>query len=376
MTDLKRTVTTYAVFVLVVILFTACATPATERPAARTDRFSDLPALLSPPADAPDYKALTDYKDDYEASAHSASIDYLNANPKLVQRIQNDLGCKEIQWRLSGISHRVLYAPERRKKVAGLFTDYCQEAITDTLHRTGLANPYHSISAPDQVAPCDSTDPGVNAIIVRDLAREYEAHYRFSGATQKTIDVDLSGRIPLNEVGSYVSYLEYSPAEHRWRFTHDHQTVWKCTAQNPYTVLMTPLEETLHISLRKYTERAILASLDAEKAPASAETVQATVDDWLAVEEAVVGGLVYKLAPDVVLKRVPGLSPDLIQADIATKTQFKKYRMLRNGIDWVEKHGLKESIHRYQQDPAAVRDRLITDSPHCTTDSHPPGKGA
>lgn len=66
MTDLKRTVTTYAVFVLVVILFTACATPATERPAARTDRFSDLPALLSPPADAPDYKALTDYKDDYE----------------------------------------------------------------------------------------------------------------------------------------------------------------------------------------------------------------------------------------------------------------------------------------------------------------------
>ena len=40
------------------------------------------------------------------------------------------------------------------------------------------------------------------------------------------------------------------------------------------------------------------------------------LDEWLAVEEAVVGGLVYVLVPEVVLRRIADLPREWIQADL------------------------------------------------------------
>jgi hypothetical protein len=322
--------------------------------------YRDLPELLRQSNLPSEFIPLSDFEAGNEMAIQDASIEYLNAHPELVERIRSDLGAEEIQWRLQKLSHRIVYAPEDRPDVARLFLDYCQEAIADLLDLTGLENPYCSISAITAPNPDMASRQGIIALIVQDLAHEYTARYQFSGTGGKRIEIDFSGRIKVNEVGSYSSYLQYSEKAHGWEFIHNRHTVWKSASTNPYTVLMTPLEETLHIMLREFTEKAILQSIKARPDNPTLPEIQSTVEDWLALEEAIVGGLVYKIVPDVVISRVPTLSLEWIQADLKTKSRYEKYRLLPKAIQFVEINGLKECIRLYGQDPMEFR-RLLTE---------------
>lgn len=275
-----------------------------------------------------------------------------------MQRIRQDLDCRNISWRLETLSHRIVYAPELRESVAALFADYCREAVADLLARTGLANPYSSISMLVEEMPDLAGDEGINAYIVHNLAQDYMVRYAFSGDSKKRIELDLAGRIALNEVGSYSSYLHYSEEARSWEFVHNKHTVWKSASDNPYTVLMTPLEETLHIALRQHTEKAIRQAVISRPRKPSLAEIRKIVDDWLTVEEGIVGGLVYKLVPEMVIKRVPDLPMAWVWADLETKSRYDKYRLLPNAIEMVERIGLKESIRRYSQDPVVFRKLL------------------
>ncbi|KJS00035.1 MAG: hypothetical protein VR65_14045 [Desulfobulbaceae bacterium BRH_c16a] len=322
-------------------------------------KYRSLLTSLDASERSTDFIALSDFEAGNQDDAdHNASLEYLTSRPDLLDRIRDDLGSKEIQWQLEELSYRLLYVPESRKEVAGLFTEYCHETIEDLLDRTGLVNPYSSISILRDNIGNDTEELGIKAVIVQDLAREYVARYRFSGASEKRIEIGFSGRQPINEVGSYSSHLQYSEKNGNWQFLRNRQTVWKSVSANPYTVLMTPLEETLHIALRGYTEKAILAAVIARKEFPSLQEIQDVVEEWLAVEEAIVGGLVYFLVPDVVIKRIPDLPREWIQADLDTKAKFPKYRFLPKAIKMIKGYGLKESIHLYGQDPVATRHLL------------------
>lgn len=327
--------------------------------------YLDLAHLLCPSIRPEHFLAFSDFKDNQEETITQASLEYFNDHPELVQRIRKDLDSDDVQWHLEELSHRLVYAPESRTDVAGLFTAYCHETIADLLRRTGLTNPYYSISTICDNIPDISDDKGIQAFIVQDLVQEYTAQYQFSGSSKKRIMIDLAGTITLNEVGSYSSYLQYSEQSHQWEFIRDPYTIWKSSSSNPYTVLMTPLEETLHIALRKYTEKAIIETLAHQDNPSLAD-IQALMENWLAVEEAIVGGLVYTLIPDVILTRIPDLPSEWITKDLETKATFHKYRYLPKGIEFVKKNGLKQSILLYSQDPAACRD-LLTDPPPAST---------
>jgi hypothetical protein len=318
-------------------------------------KYQNLFKSLSASGRSTDFIAYTEFETNYNKADHSASLEYLKSQPNLIERIRNDLGSEEIHWQLEALSCRLLYVPENREKVAGLFTDYCRDIIEDMLKRTGLINPYSSISILNHNAPVEPDTPGIKAVIVQDLAREYVARYQFSGNTEKRIEIGFSGRTSINEVGSYSSFIEYSEENGDWQFFRNQQTVWKSISANPYTVVMTPLEETLHIALREHTEKAILAAVNALQKTPSLKEIQDVVEDWLAVEEAIVGGLVYSLVPDVVIRRIPDLPREWIQADLDTKTQFDKYRFLPQAIKMVQSYGLKECIQAYEQDPVATR---------------------
>ncbi|MGB3211669.1 MAG: hypothetical protein WBB19_13280 [Desulforhopalus sp.] len=322
-------------------------------------KYQDLFKSLDASERSTEFIAFTDFEADHNKADHSASLDYLSSHPDLIEKIRDDLDSEEIHWQLEGLSYRLLYVPESRKDVAGLFIDYCRDAIKDLLDRTGLINPYNSISTLRENNQTSSEDnQGIDAVIVQDLAREYVARYQFSGDSEKRIEIGLSGRMTVNEVGSFSSYLQYSEESGDWEFLRKQQTVWKSVSDNPYTVLMTPLEETLHITLREHTEKAILAAVKGRKETPSLKELQGVVEEWLAVEEAIVGGLVYSLVPDVVIRRIPDLPPELIQADLETKASFHKYRLLPRAIKMVQDYGLKKSIHSYAQDPVATRDLL------------------
>ena len=357
---IKRSTTLLATMLVTLIVVNSAAMAAAE-PAenpTREIRYRNLFQSLDSSARSGDFIAFTDFARDPEYTDRRNSLDYLSSRPDLIERIRGDLGSREIHWQLEDLSSRLLYVPEDRMEVAELFTDYCRETIHDLLDRTGLANPYCSISTSNDNTAGQPEDQGIKAVIVQDLAREYIASYLFSGNTDKKIKVDLSGRTTINEVGSYTSYIHYSEEKGGWQFLRDRQTVWKSVSANPYTVLMTPLEETLHIVLREHTEKAILAAIITHPGTPSLQQIHDLVEGWLAVEEAIVGGLVYSLVPEVVLRRIPDLPREWIRTDLETKAHFPKYRLLPRAIKLVQDFGLKESIQLYRQDPVATRNLL------------------
>ena len=91
-------------------------------------------------------------------------------------------------------------------------------------------------------------------------------------------------------------------------FKRKNYTIWQNSAENPYTALMAPVEETFHIALRDYTERAILEKLQTRSTHGIAE-VNRIVDEWIAVEEAIAGGLVYGLLPEFLSKKFTEFNP-------------------------------------------------------------------
>ncbi len=314
--------------------------------------YRDLVALLAPPVRSEFFEPYTEFAEDEDRLDHDICLDYLADNEELIARIRDDLGCEDIQWDLQGIVTRLLYVPEIREAVAEQFVSYSKEVVAELTVRTGLANPYHSISTVMEHHPEPFAGGGIRAIIVQDLAREYQARYQFSGDTARRIEIGLSGQTAIDEVGSYSSYLHYSKETGGWFFLRDRQTIWKSVSDNAYTVLMTPLEETLHIMLRHATEQSIVEELEAMDREPTLGEVEVIVERWLAVEEAVVGALVYALVPEVILPRIPDLPKEWIEADLHVKSGYEKYRWLPRAIDLAKEHGTETIIDWYQKEPS------------------------
>jgi hypothetical protein len=300
---------------------------------------------------------FSDFQKSLDQGLHKANLEFFNQHPDFVKKIKADLDDQSIQWRLENISYRLLYVPERRKEYVALFESYCNDVINDILRLTELNNPYTKIHTLGINKHENTEIKGFNAFIVHNLAKEYVATYVFSNEDQKKIAIELTGKVLLNEVGSFSSYI-YMNENGSFEFTRDRHTIWQNNAKNPYTALMTPVEETLHIALRRYTEKAIKDRIE-NSAVKTITEVESIVEDWISVEEAIVGGLVYALLPSIVKKHIHNLPESSIKSDIETKSKYKKYRHLKKGIKIVNQLGYKKSIKMYQDDPTAFRDLLV-----------------
>lgn len=302
--------------------------------------------------------ALNDFEKSFDKELHKSSIEFFDQHPDVIKKIQADLDGQPIQWRLKNISHRLMYVPETRKEYSAVFEKYCNDVIKDVLRLTKFKNPYITIHTLGVSRPENSVTKGINAFIVHNLGKEYVATYVFSNKDHKEVAVKLTGQVFLGEVGSYSSYISLNE-NGSFEFTRDHYTIWQNSAKNPYTALITPVEETLHILLRQYTERSIQDRIE-NSAAKTLKEVEAIVEDWICVEEAIVGGLVYALLPATVEKYIPDLPDSLIESDIKTKVEFKKYRHLRKGIQIVGQLGYKKSIKMYRDSPVAFRNLLMS----------------
>jgi hypothetical protein len=321
--------------------------------------YSVLVDLMRLEKDEQPLYAFNDFQEELDQDDHQAILQYFNENAPLVTRIEKDLDNGAIRWKLDNFAYRLVFVPERREKYANLFQGYCHDVIDYILHETGLSNPYQTI----QTLLCEKPailSRGVSAFLVHNLAKEYIATYAFSNEQDKKLKVKLQGTVFLGQVGSYSSYIHLRD-DGTFEFQRDGYTIWQNTAKNPYTALIAPAEETLHISLREYTERAIRHELESRSVKAVTE-VDRIANDWIAVEEAIVGGLVYSLLPKFVTKHVNNLPPSLIEQDIESRARLKRYKHLKNGIKVVQAMGCDEAVKAYTQDPLGFR-KLILGQP-------------
>jgi hypothetical protein len=301
---------------------------------------------------------FNDFEEEFDEASHRATRQYFKENPSLIQRIKDKLQGGKLRWKLKKLKHRLLFVPENRTEYATLYKDYCLNVIHAILDKTGFDNPYDSIQILKRSKPVrHEKNEGVTVYIVHNLAKEYVGTYVFSNQTDKKVKSELKGKLYSGDVGAYTSTFvmdENGDIE----FVKDKYSIWQNSATNPYTALMVPAEETLHITLREYTESAIERAVE-QSHDRGSKTVEKIVEDWMAVEEAIVGGIVYRLLPSILEECIEDLSLSSIEMDLIAKSQFEKYRHLEKGITIVEEIGYREAIRMYSKDPVAFRDLLL-----------------
>jgi hypothetical protein len=302
--------------------------------------------------------AFNDFEEDFDKASYRATRQYFKEHPDLIQRVKDKLEGGKLRWKLKDLKHRLLFVPENRLEYATLYKNYCLDVIHTILDKTGFDNPYDSIQTLNPSKPIiHSEKGGVTAYLVHNLAKEYVSTYIFSNQSEKKVKIELQGKLYSGEVGAYSSTLMMNE-DGTIQFLKDKYTIWQNSAENPYTALMVPAEETLHITFRKYTERAIRQAVK-QSHHRSLKSVEKIVDDWMAVEEAIVGGIVYVLLPDILEEHIKYLPSSHIAMDLFAKSRFRKYRHLEKGITIVEEIGFREAIRMYSEDPQAFRDLLI-----------------
>jgi hypothetical protein len=299
---------------------------------------------------------FNDFEEDFDTESHRANIEFFDDHPHLVSKIQKDLNAKKLRWKLDKLAYRLVFVPEKSKKYATLFKTYCNDAINYTLDKTKLSNPYQDLETLLEESP-EISDEGVTVFLVHNLAKEYVARYSFTNTKRKKVVIELAGTLFSGKVGSYTTDIIMEESG-EFRFIRDDYTIWQNSAKNPYTALTVPVEETLHIALREHTERAIKDELES-KCVESIGEAERIVDNWMAVEEAIVGGLVHSMFPQFLEKHFNNVPKSLIDEDIESKMEFRQYRHLKNGIQIVESMGCKKAIELYKADPMEFKALLI-----------------
>ena len=298
-------------------------------------------------------KPFDEFTDEFDERSHQASIAYFNTHPQLMERIKGDLEGKPIRWRLHTLEHRLVFVPEEREAYATLFENYCRDAVSYMLNGLEAENPYAEIRTLKGAKPVLYGNGAMRAYIVHNLVREYRATYIFSCNDCKRVAVDVGGYIYLGDVGSYTTDI-YKDENGEFRFVNRNYTLWQNSARNAYTVLSVPVEETLHILLRECTQAGIKREI-ALKSIRDLGAVENIAHRWLALEEAVVGGIVHALLPPFLTRYLDGFQESLMEEDLVSKMAFDQYRHLTEGIALVERMGFRAAFELYCHDPAGIR---------------------
>ena len=338
-----------------ILLFAFLSFPLSSFP--RQKDYSSLVDLLrtQQKAETPLY-AVTSFEGGLDEGGRSLELRFVNEHSELMRTIRKDLGSGQIHWRLEHSRRRLLFVPEKRETFARLFKDYCGHVIAYTLEETKLDNPYVRIVTLGEATPRLSEE-GVTVFLVNNLAEEVLGTYVFSNPAQKSLRIDLSRKTFLGEVGSYTTSIRLRGKDEP-EFTWDRFTIWQTTAKSPFSVLSVPVEETLHIALREHTHRAIQRQFEADTAKDAAE-LKDIVDEWMAVEEALVGGVVHALLPRFLKTRVKNLPQSSIREDLESRSRFKQYRHLGRAIRVVRDLGCEEAIRLYRARPEEFRQLII-----------------
>ena len=295
-----------------------------------------------------------------DTAVHQSNLSYIEDHPDLLDRIRRALDATELQWNLENFRRRLVFVPETREEYASLFKSYCTDVINYALEKTQLQNPFSGMTnLLSEMPQLPESNDGIAIFLVHNLAEESIYTYAFSNPQKKKVVIDLDQKSFIGEVGSYTSRLSQTD-DGDLEFVRNKFTIWQNSAKNPYTVLMVPVEETFHITLRDYTEHAIRERLKhGHASPTNSDEIRRVVEEWIAVEEAIAGGLVHGLLPEFLSKAITAFRPDWIKSDLNSKSTMKRYRYLKKGIQTVEKLGIKKSIQLYRKNPHAFRDLLL-----------------
>lgn len=298
-----------------------------------------------------------DYEDDPDQEIKSHIINGIGESPALLQKLRNKPGFeKQVSVTFERLEIRLLFIPELRKKYAEAYKEHCVKAIEYVLDKTKLDDPHLEIVNPLEEYP-EIPQKGITAFTVHQFVKKYRAICVFTGEEGHSVKFKVEGAVFSNHLGAVALHIQ-CPQEGVFRLSRRNYSIWQNRSRNLYTLLSIPFEETFHFIMGQYTDKKIEEELRKDPIPKVFE-VQNLANHWMAVEEAVVGGLVHALLRSFLNQNCVQLSTSEMERDIGEKRHLSQYRFRKMGIVLVENLGYQQAISMFKNDPAAFSKLLI-----------------
>lgn len=297
----------------------------------------------------------------FDRRLNRENIAFLNQDKALLRQISSRLKSAELKWKLSSSFKQLMVVPESREDYAHLFEQYCKASVDFLLQRIHMDNPYDQIATFKGTLPAlsdEQASKGITVYLVHNIMDAYIEEYLFSTRDDhgSKLKIKLSNRALDGKIGCYTSRLKIGE-NHHFEFIRESYTLWQNSAKNPLNVFIVPIEETLHILMRPFTEAAMQAELTRSR-PTRLENVQHVIDNWMAVEEAIVGGVVARIMPEILARFVPMETVERLKAALAERDAHPQYRFLNRAIQVVADLGIDEALAVYRKDPVDFREML------------------
>jgi hypothetical protein len=276
--------------------------------------------------------------------------------PGLMERLKARVGAdRPISLNLKDLKLDLHYIPETRAHLAHAYQAYCRQAIAHTCQMAQVPTFYKGVFIPKKANPEIAAGDHVSAFVVHRLAKAYEAICEFSGSKGR-VKFKVAGAIYSSHLGAVEMEVEGLP-DGTYRIQRRNYTIWQDYSDNVYTLLQIPVEETLHYLMGRHTDRQLRRQLLEDEVHQTAQ-VQEIANNWMAVEEAIVGGLVEHLLPALIRRQDLVLDAGDMQRSADAKAGLPQYRYRDVGLRLVASMGAQAAIKMYREDPLAFRKQL------------------
>ncbi|WP_319522425.1 hypothetical protein [uncultured Desulfosarcina sp.] len=321
------------------------------------DDFAQIAQIASLPSRKGPLLVFRDYMTDPDVEIERHIRQQLIGRKDLLARIKKKVAFeKRIRLNIEEIQVCLRFIPQSRNGFGMAYQSYCLD-ITDLIFSmNGMDNFYCAITSPDKNYPPISQD-GISAFLVHRLAKDFRATVAFTAESGNSIKYRVSGAIYSNHLGAVDLEIE-AVAPGQFELARKPFTIWQNDTDNLYTLMAIPAEETLHYLLGRATDREILSHFQ-NRPPESLAAARNIAEEWMALEESAVGGLV-----DRVLRRYCGKhqskGSDLFGTNLqAPVPELNQYRYRKQGLQLVADLGFQHAMDLYMDSPSRFRERLL-----------------
>lgn len=263
---------------------------------------------------------------------------------------------KQVKLSLEDTQVRLMFVPQLPNDHSAAYHRYCL-GITDYLFKMNQNdNFYAAITSPKDNYPTIS-ETGISAFVVHRLAKDYRAVCRWTAESGRSVKFKATGAIFSNHLGAVdleISLL----AQGQFGLARKAFTIWQNNTENLYTLMSVPVEETLHYLLGPATDREIAEAMRLTP-PESLAAAKRLADDWMAVEESVVGGLVTRVL-DHYYDRCRMINPlTNVGVERPAVPSLPQYRYRAQGIQLVQQMGYQKAMALYMDSPSMFKEELF-----------------
>ncbi len=329
----------------------------TDRSASPLNKnLNDICSLPSLPlADEP-LLALSGYQRGEGKDFKQRVLTDLSENPGLVGRIEAELGSfRQIKVVVEQAEYRQLYVPELRRKYRRAYEWYCTSVIDYLSVRMACPNFYGQILSPLDSFP--TFQEGQNtALLVHQLGWEYRLQCCFSADSGTSKRYLFTGANFSEKLGGVEVVIENS-REEEFTIQRNKVTIWQNSSRNLYSLYLLPLEETLHYQLGAYTDARISAALSQERST-TVGRARRLAQEWMAVEEALVGGLADLLLKEYLFRYDMPIPRKERRYLLDTQKRLPRYKYRAAGIRLASHLGFQRTLDLYKADPKVFAKQL------------------